>query len=60
MNAVKEAVMERQDLTIHFSEDKLYRIVEAYIVTNSDVYEMNTCDAPDKVQETELPANGCL
>ena len=60
MNAVKEVVTESQDLTIHFSEDKLYRIVEAYIVTGSDVHYTNTFDAPDKVQETELPANGCL
>ncbi len=48
------SVTESQDLTIHFSEDKLYKIAEANIVTGSDVHDMNTFDAPDKVQETEF------
>ena len=48
------SVTESQDLMIHFSEDKLYKIAEANIVTGSDVHDMNTFDAPDKVQETEF------
>jgi len=48
------SVTESQDLMIHFSEDKLYKIAEANIVTGSDVHDMNTFDAPDKVQETDF------
>ncbi|MBQ9360458.1 MAG: alpha-N-arabinofuranosidase [Lachnospiraceae bacterium] len=50
-----------KDLTIHFAEDKLYKVEEANVVTSGDVHDMNTFDAPDTVKEvafTDHKADG--
>ena len=55
------SLTDAKDLTIHFAEDKLYKVEEANVVTSGDVHDMNTFDAPDTVKEvafTDYKADG--
>ena len=45
------SLTDAKDLTVQFAEDKTYEVVEAGIVTSTDVHDHNTFEAPDTVKE---------
>ena len=47
------SMTEGAELSLSFSEDKTYEVVEARILVSGDVHDHNTFDAPDVVREKD-------